>query len=337
MQELRSAALRAAPDPIPNLRPLRLGVLSNRLSTRNRKGMARLDELLATHPEIPQAFIADWARMPDALSSLLAEDPDAIVVNGGDGTVVGLLTELRRRALSRTPALVVLASGNTNMIAADVGPPGSPDRALQRLLAANAAGRGVERIERRTIRIDHEGEPTRYAFFVGAIGIVRAILLARRTLHPIGVNHGLANASAMVLAALRVLFGRSGEEHLLEPVPAELAFDAEPASLDRYSVLMASTLERLLFGATPFWGEGQGVLRATVVRGPAERPLMSLLPLLRGRPTPGMLRSGYLSRNANEITMRFDGPYVIDGEVLQASRDRPVRLSDGGRAAFLRC
>jgi diacylglycerol kinase (ATP) len=337
MQELRSAALRAATDPLPNARPLRLGVLSNRLSTRNRKGMARLDELLAAHPEMAQANIDDWAGLPDALTKLIGENLDALVVNGGDGTVVGVLTELRRRGLQPLPPLVVLASGNTNMIAGDVGPAGSPDRALRRLLAAVATGRGLEQADRHMIRIDQEGEPTRYGFFVGAIGIVRAILLARHTLHPLGINHGLANASTMVLSALRVLFGRNGEEHLLTPVSAEFAFDGGPAGLDRYSVLMASTLERLLFGATPFWGEGPGPLRATLVRGRAERPLMSLLPLMRGRPSPGMLRSGYMSRNADEITMGFDGPYAIDGEILEASRARPVRLSDGGSVAFLRC
>jgi diacylglycerol kinase (ATP) len=338
MRDPRSAAaLRPQPDQAHSALPLRLGVLSNKLSTRNRRDMAGLQAVLSGRPDVMHIAIEDWTGLSGALARLLAENLDALVVNGGDGTVVGVLSELRRRAPAHVPALAVLASGNTNMIAGDVGLPNRPERALSRLLSAAASSPALRRAERRLIRIEQPGEPTRYGFFVGAIAILRAILLTRRILHPLGVNHGLANAAGIGLSAMRVLFGRTGDEGLLSPVPVDIAFDGEPTASGEYSALMASTLDRLLFGSRPFWGSGPGPIRLTMVRGPAARPLRSLLPLLRGRPDERMTRAGYVSRNADRITFAFDGRFVIDGEIFEATRERPITLSDGGAVEFLRC
>lgn len=336
MKDQKSAAGRAAPAPTHITSPLRVGVLSNPFSTRNRKGMTRLRGILSRHADIPHVEIAAWDGLKAALDQLMSKDLDALVLNGGDGTVVGVLTELRRRAPSaRIPALFVLASGNTNMIAGDVGAAGVPDRALSGFLSAAVSGSGLDREERPLIRVDQEGEPARFGFFVGAIAIVRAMLLAHRTLHPLGFDRGLGDAAAMGLGVLKVLFGRA--EGLLSSVPMELSFDAEPMRSNDYCLFMASTLDRLLFGARPFWGAGTGPIRATLVRAPADRPLLSLLPMMRGRPSERMTRSGYVSRNAQRIALAFDGPFAIDGEICQASRERPVRLSDGGSVEFLRC
>ncbi len=328
----------AAPAAAVTQNPLRLGVLTNRLSTRNRAGLSKFRAVLFRHPAIPHVEIEDWSRLRAAIAELASRGVDAVAVNGGDGTVIGLLTELRLRSpFAETPALVLLAAGNTNMIAGDVGLAGAPHRALTRVLAVSTSGSGLKREERRLIRVEQEGEATYYGLFVGAIAIVRAILLARRMLHPLGVRHGFGNAAAIGLGALRVLFGGGGAGELLAGVPVEIGFDDEPMRRDGYAAVMATTLERLLLGARPFWGAEPGAIRTTLVRAPADRPLRSLLPMLRGRPTERMSRAGYLSRNAERVRLALDGPFMIDGEIHQARRERPVVLSDGGIAVFLRC
>lgn len=324
-----------APVVVPAAFPARLGVLTNRLSTRNRPDLSQVRAVLSRYPAIPHVEIEDWRRLGEAMAELAARGVDAIAVNGGDGTVIGLLTEFRRRSpLAESPALVVLAAGNTNMIAGDVGVAGAPHRALARVLAARS---GLRREVRRLIRVEQEGEETCYGLFVGAIAIVRAIMLARRTLHPLGVKHDLGNVATMALGASRVLFRRQGAEGLLAGVPVEVGFENEPMRRDHYAVLMATTLNRLMLGARPFWGAEPGAIRTTLVRAPADRPLCSLLPLLRGRPTARMNRAGYISCNAERVRFALDGPISVDGEIREARRERPVVLSDGGSAVFLRC
>ena len=64
MQDPRSAAaLRPHPDPSQSARRLRMGVLSNPLSTRNRKDMTGLQALLSARADLPHLAIDDWARL----------------------------------------------------------------------------------------------------------------------------------------------------------------------------------------------------------------------------------------------------------------------------------
>ena len=333
-QSIEAPAPPAGADAVERLR---LGVVTNRLSTRNRKSADEIHRVLSRHPTVPHVEIDDWSRMPDALAELMRRDPDAIVVNGGDGTVIGVLTELRRKVAQgqRMPALIVLASGNTNMIAGDVGPAGPPRRALAGILET-ASSRGMfARTERRMIRLEAPGEAVQYGFFVGAVAVVRAIQLARRTLHPLGVNHGIGNAAGIGLNVARLLLG--GGEGLLSGIWVDLGFEEEPLRHANCAAFMATTLRRMIFGVHPFWGAEPGPLRATVVHAPVHRPMRSLVPLLRGRPTTRMLQNGYESRNVHRLRISIDGPIAIDGEYRQARSDRPITLSDGGSVEFIAC
>jgi len=82
---------------------------------------------------------------------------------------------------------------------------------------------------------------------------------------------------------------------------------------------MATTLDRLLLGARPYWGEEDEAIHFTHIRSGARRLPFALLPLFRGR--GGRLLTadrGYSSRNARRLELHFDGPFVLDGELYSA-------------------
>jgi hypothetical protein len=292
---------------------------------------------LSRHSDLPHAEIDDFGELPAALGKLARAGVNAIAINGGDGTVIGVLTELRRRSyFTRNPELVLLAAGNTNMIARDVGLRGQPQRALPRLLKAASSGGKLQRLERRLIRIEQHGQEPHYCLFVGAAAIVRAVRFAHSILHPMGIRHGLGDALTMALGALGVTFRRGWSAGLLRGTAIEIGFDGEPMHQEDCAALMATTLERLIFNSRPFWGREAGAIHTTLVRAPVHRPLQSLLPVLRGRPTAQMNQSGYVSRNVDGLRLILEGRIMIDGEIHHARRERPIILSDGGTATFLR-
>jgi hypothetical protein len=332
-----SIAITEPEAPAVNPAPLRLGVLTNRRSTRNRKGTSAIRELMLRHFDLPHVEIEDFGELPAALGKFARAGVNAIAVNGGDGTVIGVLTELRRRSyFTRNPELVLLAAGNTNMIARDIGLRGRPHRALARFLKAASSGGKLRRLERRLIRVEQVGQEPHYCLFIGAVAIVRAVRFAHCILHPMGIRHGLGDAMTMGLGALGVASRRGWSGGLLQGTPIEVGFDGEPMRHESCAALMATTLERLIFNSRPFWGKGSGAIHTTLVRAPVHRPLRSLLPLLRGRPTAHMNQGGYVSRNVNRLRLVLEGRFMIDGEIHHARRERPIILSDGGTAAFLR-
>jgi hypothetical protein len=293
--------------------------------------------VLSRHSDLTHVEIEDFGELPVALGNLARAGVNAIAVNGGDGTVIGVLTELRRRSyFTRNPELVLLAAGNTNMIARDVGLRGRPHRALARFLKTVSFEGKLQRLERRLIRIEQHGQEPHYCLFVGAAAIVRAVRFAHCILHPMGIRHGLGDALTMALGALGVASRRGWSEGLLRGTPIEIGFDGEPMCHESCAALMATTLERLIFNSRPFWGRGSGAIHTTLVRAPVHRPLRSLLPILRGRPTAHMNQSGYVSRNTDRLRLVLEGRFMIDGEIHHARRERPIILSDGGTATFLR-
>src|SRR4051794_5076705 len=231
---------------------LRLGVLTNSRSTRNRMGTSRIWEILTRHVDVPHIDIEDFSALPAALGKLARAGVNAIAVNGGDGTVIGVLTELRRRIyFARSPELVLLASGNTNMIAGDVGLRGKPHRALERFLKRATAGRELERLERHLIRVEQQSQEPHYCLFIGAAAIVRAVRFAHYVLHPMGIRHRFGDAVTMVLSALGVTFRRGWSKGLLRGAPIEIGFDGEPMREEYCAALIATTLERLVFRSRP--------------------------------------------------------------------------------------
>jgi hypothetical protein len=259
------------------------------------------------------------------------------VVSGGDGTVHGVLTALYTDgAFSTSPLLALVPAGTANMIAGDVGLRGSPTAALRRLLAwARDPDRPAAVVERPVLRVEPapDAEPM-FGMFFGAGAIYEGTRYCVGHLHPLGVRGTRAAALTVVGYVMALLAGRG-----VPSIPVTCSLDDRPAEHRNLMLVLATTLERLLLGLRPFWGTGAGGLRFTAVTVRPRHLLRALPSLLRGRPRRyGTVETGYVSRNAGEVRLVFDGGCTLDGELLTAdSRRGPVRLSVGPRASFVRC
>ena len=99
---------------------MRIGLLSNPGSTRNRVGMAAIEALAERTPEILHCRFEPALGFGPPLQSFAAAGCDLVVVSGGDGTVQGVLTELlAHHPFAELPALAILPRGMANMTATD--------------------------------------------------------------------------------------------------------------------------------------------------------------------------------------------------------------------------
>ncbi|MGI9507500.1 MAG: diacylglycerol/lipid kinase family protein, partial [Geminicoccaceae bacterium] len=120
----------------------RLAVISNPRSQRNRQGaLAAVKHVVDGHAHVCHEELSDFAELGAIIERSVADGVEVIAVNGGDGTVQAVLTELGRRDLNGSaPKLAVLAGGMTNVIAKDVGIDGPPEKGLRRLLVSLTSG-----------------------------------------------------------------------------------------------------------------------------------------------------------------------------------------------------
>ena len=116
-----------------------------------------------------------------------------------------------------------------------------------------------------------------------------------------------------------------------------LAIDDIEEPADRYLLILLTTLNRLMLGLWPFWGQGEGAIRVTSIVGPPPRLAQALIPTLRGRPQQWMHTGGYRSRKAEKIAIHTEAPLVLDGEFITPVPGTPIIVDAERQIDFLRC
>lgn len=324
----QAGASEAAHAPVRDV-PL-VGVIRNQRSHRNAGGAQPAITARAT------LLVEAPTRRGELLAILrkFAEQRiDYLVVDGGDGTVRDVLTCGSAVFGHVWPRLIVLPSGKTNALAADLSLPA--DWSLDRALACAAEGRGVRR---RPLMVAEADNPQArvVGFALGAGLYTRAVALGQRA-H----RHGAFNAAVVVLTALwtvlQALFG-SADNPYRRSTPMRLSDAAGRAlphapgsAADERFMLFASTLERFPGGVRPFRKLG-GTLRLAVVDRARAGVLLRIPLVMAGLIGGGSARRGYHLLGGQEFGAELGEQFILDGEAFPPGR---YRISLGPQLIFV--
>jgi hypothetical protein len=316
----------------------RIGVISNARSRRNRTSMRDVYALLQDHPQVKHLSFHEISDLSECLREMAAAQVTNLVISGGDGTVQATVSQLiNDNPFQHLPKLSLLSGGMTNVIAGDVGAKGLPTASLRRLVERIEAGDEGERLERPVLTLDlGDDGPQIHGFVFGAIGFYQGTLLSRRDIHGLGAQQGFAARIGVLWSALRVLWYGPGKRSGFEGERVTASIDNEPAAAQDLFLILSTTLNQLLPGIKPFWGQGSGRMKLTTVANPPRRLVRALWPALRGKPRRWMADMGYLSRCAESLDLGIESPVVLDGEVFETDGGSGVRLSVGPSIAFYR-
>jgi hypothetical protein len=327
---------------------LRIGVVNNLRAGKSQEQVSRMLGFLSSHPDVIHVETENAGVMPDALADLARQEVDLLVVNGGDGTLQYVLTEILGTDVfaDRVPLIAPLRAGRTNMSAMDLAADRDPLRGLAELIASAEDGRIAERVEpRRVLRVSyghgtHGIQPaTQYGMFFGAGIIKRAIELNHRLFDQEGqrkVIEGVPGATLVTAGLLgRVITGdKSG---ILTPDKVEVMLDGQLVDEGEYHLIIASTLSRLFARMRPFWGQGPGGVRFSALAAPCERVGAASLGILRGKPASWVTpENGYTSRNVERAELRMNCGFTVDGELWQPDTDRSIVLTAERVVHFVR-
>lgn len=326
----------AAAHPTAGQPVLRLGLIRNRNSQRNREraeaeALPQVEgiELTAIEPR----SIDD---LPEVVRALHAQGVRHLVVDGGDGTLREVMSALPPIYGTALPTLTLLAGGNANLTSSDVGTPGHGADALRALMHALREPDGGQRMRRRPVEVrwpDGSRAPV-LGFFVGAAGFYRGWKIAVGSVRDRGFLHGAGVAVALAAAAWQALTGSSRNEWQAgQPMDVEIDGEANPEGA-RF-LFLATSLHHLFGPLWPFFDHGEHTLRWLDVAAPPPRFALALPALLRGQPKPWMRASGaYRSGGAERIALRLESPLVIDGEAFTPGPYGVVELHSGPEIEF---
>ena len=259
---------------------------------------------------LPPAWVAPQTHgeLSDTLASFAAQDVNALVIDGGDGTVREVITAAVRHFPKTFPTLAVVPSGKTNALALDLGIPA--DWTVTKAVDAIHNGRIKQRAP---LEIWREGStaPDLRGFLFGTGAFVRATKLAQRV-HRFGAFNSLAVGLSLGSAIAQTYFGKDGNVWRKgEPIRVETA-DGWGTERSFYIVL-GSTLDRLPLGIKPF-GTNRGGMKLLGIDAPPRRMLVSVPMLLAGSEAEWLAQAGYHRTTAETLGLSMQDGFILDGE-----------------------
>jgi len=205
------------------------------------------------------------------------------------------------------------------MSALDLGVHGRPLAVLERLHVrlAQRDSAVLPGRERNILQVSRSGAPPLCGMFFGAGIIARGVEYFSSHVRGRGITGEVA--SGIVMARfLGALLGADGRG-LTKPSYAEISGMEGVTGRQPYMAILASVLDRLLLGVRPYWGTEMAPIHATAVRARPARLYRSMLPALRGRGAGLRLEDGYASANVQSLSVKLEGPFVVDGQCYEAN------------------
>lgn len=310
-------------------------VISNPTSGHNRDQFDLVSARITGCHVIEHIVTHSAADIAPALQTLSQQNIAVLAINGGDGTASSVLGAMLESGKFASPPLIALLPGGTaNMNAGDIGIKGPLKKAVARFCHwcegdRNTSGRLASRS---LLRVTTGADDTaHYGMFLGGGAVIQGTEYAHKEIH----SRGLRNDFSLALGTLRTVWGVLRDDPAFNRhVTMQLSLDGDDAARYDTLILAISTLQRLAFGMRPFWGEGPGDIRITLMEQGCSSFARTFLSIVRGHPNRNAVpSSGYRSHNAQQVEIHLDGKLNLDGEILQT--DGAVHISASRPLEFL--
>ncbi|MFC0502767.1 diacylglycerol/lipid kinase family protein [Asaia krungthepensis] len=317
---------------------MRLALIHNPRSRKNRRDGRKF--ALEARRLLGDGFLipASHDEMTRVIQALAAQNVRLIAINGGDGTVSDVMTAVARFYPSNAlPNLAIFPSGNTNLIARDIG---FRRRGLAALTQLVRHADTLPRTMRRPLKISwpNDEQDPRLGMFQGSSGYARAIAIAHSPHVLRYAPHNLAVAVTLI-GAFGSLLWRRQRETWLSGDRVTLKADGEMLINGQSFLFLSTALRKLNLGIWPFWNGGKagsdGLHFLHVGDHPAKL-LQATWSLLRGS-APTWLRASpdYMSGRAEVLDLTCKGDFVLDGECFAPGADDRILLSEGPEFGFV--
>lgn len=319
----------------------RVALLSNPRSTGNRSLLPRVRSFCAEHKDIFHYEVEHVDQIGMALKTIALVEPKVLVINGGDGTVQAALTELYQGGHfgASPPPVAVLPNGKTNLIALDLGAVGDPIRALERVLELARTDMMPHIVSRELIQLTDGSATSRpvLGMFLGGAGLADTILFCRHKVYPLGLPNGFSHVLTGLALLLSIIFGLRGSFFPRSPSSVKVSVSKQGEHQGHFALLMVTTLQRLLLNSyMPGAGQRVGSMQLMMIERTRSTLFRALVAAIRGRLGRSRVTGVHVERG-DEIRIEGDHSSVIlDGELFEASADRPIVLKPTAPVPFLR-
>ena len=322
---------------------VRVALLSNPRSTGNRSLLPRIRAFCADHGDIFHYEVEDVDQIGEALRTIARVEPVVLVINGGDGTVQTVLTEIHHGQWfgETPPPVAVLPNGKTNLIALDLGAVGDPVVALERVMEIARTGLDAHVVRRELIALssgdDASVRPV-MGMFLGGAGLADSILFCRNKVYPLGLPNGFSHVLTAMAVVLSLIFGIRAAFLPPRPGHVKVSLMRQGQLQGRFSIMIVTTLHKMLIGTqvSTMPGGAEGALKLMMVDHRPWTLVRAIFAGVSGKLGRQSMRGVHVER-VDEI--RIEGArssVILDGEIFQNVEGYPIVLKHTSPVPFLR-
>lgn len=294
----------------------------------------------AKNPDIFHYEVEEIGQIAKALEMIARVKPKVLVINGGDGTVQSALTELYHGGHfeGTPPPVAVLPNGKTNLIALDLGAEGDPLEALSRIIEVAKGDMAKHIVVRELIALSDGSEGARpvLGMFLGGAGLAETILYCRHKIYPLGLPNGLSHFLTVIAVLFSAIVSIKASFLPERSKPVSISFIRNGELHGTFSVLIVTTLEKLLLGGQAGTNKQRGLMKFLAVDQKPLAMLKMIAASLRGKLGQTTMRGVHFQHGD---VIRIDSEHsnvVLDGEVFQAHRGSPIILRSTAPVPFLK-
>lgn len=275
-----------------------VNLLSERVA---RKGSVL--EPLASETDVECFRLDPFDALPSAVSQAAKDGINHVVIEGGDGTVQGVISAFLHQAdrFKTFPSFSIVPGGMTNQVAKNIGLKSAGARSVKSALAGP-----MEAVDMPLLNVvDSEGP--RYAGFLFSTGAIPQI-----TRYTTGELHrkGIGGSAAVLGGILKGVRGDDDSLMQITPIRMDGLYDGPHLGT------VVTTLPSLIMKLDPFWGDGSGPLRITWVDGTYRGLGRNVLQIWMGMKSKDRSPDGMHSKRVTDLSYQYDGDIVLDGEFL---------------------
>ncbi len=317
-----------------------VALLSNPNSTGNRSLLPAVRSYCARHPDIFHYEVEEMGQIAKALEMIARVKPKVLVINGGDGTVQSALTELYHGGHfeGTPPPVAVLPNGKTNLIALDLGAEGTALEALERIVEVAKGDLTDHIVVRELIALSDGTEGARpvLGMFLGGAGLAETILYCRHKIYPLGLPNGLSHFLTAVAVMFSAIFGLKAGFLPERAKPVSISFIRKGELQGIFSVLIVTTLEKLLLGGRTAEMTKRGQMKFMAVDQRPWAMIRVIFESVFGRLGRHTVEGIHIQQGDLIRIDSVKSSVVLDGEVFEANSNAPIILRSTPPVPFLR-
>jgi diacylglycerol kinase (ATP) len=309
----------------------RVGVIINPKAGRGRgKGLALAEVLKQKPGSADVVVLQNFGEVEPALKRFAANNVTDLFISSGDGTIQFIQTWIAESGQFKTqPRLCLLPHGTTNMTAADLG---FRRKSIAEQAVFIAQVQPQELRSRHTLRVvNPKGRGPLHGMFFGTGAVAEATRYCQVAFNDKGVGGQWATFATLASVLSKSIFlapNPSDPNRFDRPYPITLRANGQTICDGQQLLMLATTLDKLILNAKPFWGGATAPLRTTTMPYPVPSIPRWIIPSLYGIETrkapPGSTSTACQSC---DVTSRTS--FVIDGEFYDPPTDEPLRLEAG--------